>query len=67
MDGKEQPATSQISEMDTPLDHVQEEAMPLMEWALTPIGQEVPPILAGYGGLHSHRLAHRRCAIGLFL
>ncbi len=25
------------------------------------------PILAGFGGLHSHRLAHRRrCAIGSF-
>ncbi len=38
MDGKDQPATSQMSEMDTPLNHAQEEAMPLVEWALTPIG-----------------------------
>ncbi len=36
MDGEDQPAASQISEMDTPLDHAQEEAIPLMEWALTP-------------------------------
>ncbi len=33
VDGKAQPAASQISEMDTPLDHAQEEAMPLVEWA----------------------------------
>ncbi len=38
MDGKDQPAVSQMSEMDTPLNHAQEEAMPLVEWALTPIG-----------------------------
>ncbi len=38
MDGKDQPAASQMSEMDTPLNHAQEEAMPLVEWALTPIG-----------------------------
>ncbi len=40
--GKVQPATSQMSEMDTPLDHAKEEAMPLMEWALTPIGHYNP-------------------------
>ncbi len=27
-----------MSDMDTPLDHTQEEAMPLVEWALTPMG-----------------------------
>ncbi len=35
---EDQPGASQISEMDTSLDHVQEEAMPLVEWALTPMG-----------------------------
>ncbi len=38
MDGEYQPATSHISVMDTPLDHAQDEAMPLVEWALTPMG-----------------------------
>ncbi len=38
MDGEDQPATSQMSEMDTPLDHAQDEAMPLVEWVLTLIG-----------------------------
>ncbi len=38
MDGKDQPATSQMSDMDTPLDHAQEEEMPLVEWALTLMG-----------------------------
>ncbi len=33
-----QPDASQMSEMDTPLDHAQEEAMPLVEWALTSMG-----------------------------
>ncbi len=28
--------------MDTPLDHAQEEAIPLMEWALTPLGHCKP-------------------------
>ncbi len=42
MDGEAQRATSQISEMDTPLDHAQEEAMPLVEWALTPMGHCKP-------------------------
>ncbi len=42
MDGEDQPAASQISEMDTPLDHAQEEAMPLVEWALTPMGHCKP-------------------------
>ncbi len=28
-----------MSEMDTQLDHAQEEAMPQVEWALTPMGQ----------------------------
>ncbi len=38
MDGKVQPAAAHISAMDTPLDHAQDEAMPLVEWALTPMG-----------------------------
>ncbi len=42
MDGEDQPSASQISEMDTPLDHAQEEAMPLVEWALTPMGHCKP-------------------------
>ncbi len=42
MDGEDQPAASQISEMDIPLDHAQEEAMPLVEWALTPMGHCKP-------------------------
>ncbi len=29
---------SQMSEMDTPVDHAQEEEMPLVEWALTLMG-----------------------------
>ncbi len=37
MDGEDQLAASQMSEMDTALDHAQEEAMPLVEWALTPM------------------------------
>ncbi len=42
MDGEDQPAASQISEMATSLDHAQEEAMPLVEWALTPMGHGKP-------------------------
>ncbi len=42
MDGKDQPAASQISEMDTLLNNAQEEAMPLVEWALTPMGHCKP-------------------------
>ncbi len=42
MDGEDQPAASQMSEMDTPLDHVQEEAMPLVEWVLTLMGHCTP-------------------------
>ncbi len=38
MDGEDQPAASQMSEMDNPLDHAQDEAMPLVEWALTRMG-----------------------------
>ncbi len=38
MDGEAQPAAAHISAMDTPLDHAQDEAMPLVEWALTPMG-----------------------------
>ncbi len=37
MDGEDQPAASQISEMDTLLDHAQDE-VPLVEWALIPMG-----------------------------
>ncbi len=32
----------QLSDMDTSLDHAQEEAMPLVEWALTPMGHRDP-------------------------
>ncbi len=42
MDGEDQPAASQIPDMDTPLDNAQEEAMPLVEWALTPMGHRDP-------------------------
>ncbi len=42
MEGEAQPAASQISEMYTPLDHAQEEAMPLVEWALTLMGHCKP-------------------------
>ncbi len=35
MDSEDQPVTSQMSEIDTPLDHAQEELMPLVEWPLT--------------------------------
>ncbi len=42
MDGEDQPAASQMSEMDNPLDHAQEEAMPQVEWALTPMGHCSP-------------------------
>ncbi len=42
MDGEDQPATSQMSEMDTLLDRAQEEAMPLVDWALTPMGHYNP-------------------------
>ncbi len=38
MDGEAQLAAAHISAMDTPLDHAQDEAMPLVEWALTPMG-----------------------------
>ncbi len=38
MDGKAQPAATHISAIDTPLDHSQDKAMPLVEWALTPMG-----------------------------
>ncbi len=36
VDGEDQPAASQMSDMDTPLDHAQEEAMSLVESALIP-------------------------------
>ncbi len=38
MDGEAQPAAAHISAMDTPLDHAQDEAMPLVEWGLNPMG-----------------------------
>ncbi len=38
MDGEAQPAATQISVMDTPLDHAHDEAMPLVEWARSPMG-----------------------------
>ncbi len=36
MDGEAQ--LTHISAMDTQLDHAQDEVMPLVEWALTPMG-----------------------------
>lgn len=36
VDGMAQPAASQISAMDTVLDHAQDEVMPLVEWKRTP-------------------------------
>ncbi len=42
MDGEAQPAAAHISAMDTPLDHAQDEAMPLVEWALTTMGHCLP-------------------------
>lgn len=38
INGEDQPATAQMSPMDTPLDHAQDVAMPLVECALTPMG-----------------------------
>ncbi len=38
MDSEAKPVATQISAMDTPLDHAQEEAMPLVEWAPNPMG-----------------------------
>ena len=38
VDGETQPAAAQMSAMDTPLDHAHDEAMPRVEWALTPMG-----------------------------
>ncbi|XP_053089521.1 uncharacterized protein LOC113540012 [Pangasianodon hypophthalmus] len=38
VDGEAQPAAAQMSVMDTALDHVQDEATPRVEWALTPMG-----------------------------
>ncbi len=38
MDGEAKLAASQISEIDTPLDHAQKEAIPLVKWALSPMG-----------------------------
>ncbi|KAL0173812.1 hypothetical protein M9458_029780, partial [Cirrhinus mrigala] len=43
VEGEAQPATAQISAIDTPLDHAQEEATPLVEWARTPMGLPPPP------------------------
>jgi len=37
VDGEAQPATAHISAIDTLLDYAQNEAMPLVEWALTPM------------------------------
>lgn len=42
VDGEDQPAVVQMSPMDTPLGHTQEETIPLVEWALTPIGHSKP-------------------------
>ncbi len=38
MDSEAQPAAAHISAIDTLLDHAQDEAMPLVEWAFTPMG-----------------------------
>ncbi len=38
MDSEAQPAAAQMSAMDTPLDHAQDEVTPQVEWALTPMG-----------------------------
>ncbi len=38
MDSEAQPAATHISAMDTPLDHAQDEAMSLVKWAITPMG-----------------------------
>ncbi len=38
MDRENQSVASQMSEMDTPLDHAQDKAMHLVEWALTQMG-----------------------------
>lgn len=42
VDSEDQPVTAQMSPMDTPLEHAQEEAIKLVEWALTPIGHCKP-------------------------
>lgn len=42
VDSKDQPAAAQISPVETLLDQTQEEAIPLVEWALTPIGHFQP-------------------------
>ena len=42
VDGDDQLAASQISLIDMLLDHAHEEAIPLVEWALTPIGHSSP-------------------------
>ncbi len=42
MDDEAQPATARVSAKDTPLDHTQDEAMPLVDWALTPMGHSWP-------------------------
>ncbi|XP_067236751.1 uncharacterized protein [Chanodichthys erythropterus] len=42
VDGEDQPAASQMSLIETPLDQAHDEAMPLVVWALTPIGQVAP-------------------------
>ncbi len=51
MDGVAQPAAVQISVMDTPLDHAHDEAMPLVEWARTPMGHCRPK--EEYASMHS--------------
>ncbi len=42
MDGEAQTVAAHISAMDTPLGHAQDEAIPLVEWALTPMGHSWP-------------------------
>ncbi len=50
MDGVAQPATAQISVMDTPLDHAHDEAIPLVKWARTSMGHCRPK--EGYDSIH---------------
>ncbi len=44
MDGEAQSAALHISKMDAPLEHAQDEAIPLVEWALSPTGHCWPKV-----------------------
>ncbi len=66
MDGVAQPAAAQISVMDTPLDHAHDEAMPLVEWARTPMGHCRPK--KEYANIHyplRESLLHDRMPFGV--